>query len=122
MHINFKGQELELSFGFKALDSIDRKLGVEVEQMKVGLGVQVSAPMLLQGNPFTIGEYILACTSHHKNAPKVDDIDEILDDIALNQGLEDFGEEIAKEMGKRPMLQKYVPEEYRTAKKDKKQA
>ena len=34
MEITYNGRKLELSFGFKALNAIDRKLGVEAEQMK----------------------------------------------------------------------------------------
>ena len=40
MEITYNGRKLELSFGFKALNAIDRKLGVEAEQMKFGMGLQ----------------------------------------------------------------------------------
>ncbi|MEJ7218746.1 tail assembly chaperone [Staphylococcus gallinarum] len=120
MEIQFKGKSLELSFGFKALTILDKKLGMEVDQVSMGQGLQLLVPNLLQGSLIAIGETILATTAHHKKAPKENDLDEILEEIAENQGLEEFAEEIIKELGKRPMTQNLVPEEYKASKKEKK--
>ena len=108
MEITYNGRKLELSFGFKALNAIDRKLGVEAEQMKFGMGLQSTIPFVLQGNPITLGEYIIAMTSHHKKH------------IAENQGLVEFAEELVETLGKRPSTQSLVPDRFKPAKKENK--
>lgn len=119
MEIQFKGKTIDLSFGFKALSIIDKRLGMEIEQMSIGQGLQLLVPNLAQGNPITIGEVILAATAHHKKAPQESDLDDILDDIAENEGFEAFGEQIIKELGKRPTTQNLVPDEYKPKKQSK---
>ena len=119
MEIQFKGKSLELSFGFKALSLIDKRLGMEIEQMSIGQGLSLLVPNLSQGNPIAIGEVILSATAHHKKAPKEEDLDDILDEIADEQGFEAFGEEIIKELGKRPTTQNLVPDEYKPKSKSK---
>ncbi len=119
MEIQFKGKTLGLSFGFKALSIIDKRLGMEIDQMSIGQGLQLLVPNLSQGNPITIGEVILATTAHHKKAPKEEDLDDILDDIAENEGFEKFGEDIIKELGKRPTTQNLVPDEFKPKKQNK---
>lgn len=120
MEITYNGRKLELSFGFKALNAIDRKLGVEAEQMKFGMGLQSTIPFVLQGDPITLGEYIIAMTSHHKKHPTENDVLDVLDDIAENQGLVEFAEELVETLGKRPSTQSLVPDRFKPAKKDNK--
>ena len=48
MHINFNGQELELSFGLRFVNEIDRELGFDVDQMAVGQGLNLLIPNLKQ--------------------------------------------------------------------------
>lgn len=119
MEIQFKGKTLDLSFGFKALSIIDKRLGMEIEQMSIGQGLQLLVPNLEQGNPITIGEVILAATAHHKKAPKEDDLDEILDEIADNEGFEQFGQDIINELGKRPTTRNLLPDEHKPKKQSK---
>ncbi|MEB6060849.1 tail assembly chaperone [Staphylococcus pseudoxylosus] len=120
MEIQFNGKSLDLSFGFKALSLIDKRLGMEIEQMSIGQGLSLLVPNLAQGNPITIGEVILSATAHHKKSPKEDDLDDILDEIAENQGFQEFGEVIIKELGKRPTTRNLVPDEYKPKSKKEK--
>ena len=65
--------------------------------------------MLQNGSIAHIGRAVLAATSHYKqDAPKEDDLDEILNDIAENKGLQTFADEIVEELGKQPMTQNLV--------------
>lgn len=112
MHITFKGNELELSFGFKFLRLIDQRLGLKMEEASIGQGVSLLPMGLETGNPVVIGEVILAATAHYKKkSPTVDDMDDILDDVAENVGLEEFGEQVIEELGKRPMTRNLVKKE-----------
>ncbi|WP_411842115.1 tail assembly chaperone [Salinicoccus sp. HZC-1] len=124
--VNFNDRELELSFGLKCLNTIDRALGLEVEQMSVGQGIRMLAPNLDLGNIVALGQILKAGLSHHKNPPNDEDVMDILDEIELNQGLEAFGKECLKELGKRPSTATLIPDEMKDdyvkakTKKDKK--
>ena len=118
MEIKFNGKEIELSFGFKFMNDIDKKLGMEMNQLTMGQGISMLVPNLQEANPVSIGHTIVAATSHHKKAPKSDEeISEVLDEIAEEQGYEAFAEDVLKELGKRSMTQSLVPKEYRQEKK-----
>ncbi len=118
MEIKFNGKELELSFGFKFMNDIDKKLGMEMNQLSMGQGISMLVPNLQEGNPVAIGHTIISATSHHKKSPKSDEeISEVLDQVAEEQGFEDFAEDVLKELGKRSMTQSLVPKEYKQEKK-----
>lgn len=111
MNINYKGKELELRFDFRFLREIDNILGFKMEEMSIGQGVSMLPAGLEMGNPVVIGETILAATKSHKKAPSIKDLDDILDDIAENIGLEEFGQQVIEELGKRPMTRNLVEKE-----------
>lgn len=118
MEIKFNGKELELSFGLGFLNEIDRELGLEVEQMSIGQGLNMLIPNLLQGNPVVLSKVIKSATNHHKKSPKsFDELEVILEEIAVNEGIEEYSEQIVKELGKRVITQNLVPDEYKEAKK-----
>lgn len=121
MQITHKGKEIELVFGFKFLKVIDKKLGIDMDGASIGQGVSLLPVGLSTGNPVTIGHVILAATSHLKKSFSDKDVDEILDDIAENVGLEEFGQDILEELGKRAMTRNLVEiEEQEDEKKNKK--
>lgn len=109
MNITLNKKDIELKFDFKFLREIDSRLGIKMEGGSIGQGVSMLPLGLSAGNPVTIGETILAATAYkQKKRPTVDDLDDILDDIAENVGLEEFGEQIIEELGKRPMTRNLV--------------
>ncbi|MGE7364568.1 tail assembly chaperone [Staphylococcus cohnii] len=106
-------KKLKLSFGFRFINEIDKTNGtsIDVEGQKInfGNGLEFLIPMLQNGSIAHIGRAVLAATSHYKqDAPKEDDLDEILNDIAENKGLQTFADEIVEELGKQPMTQNLV--------------
>lgn len=109
MNVEINGKSLELNFGFKFLREIDNRLGLKVEQASIGQGVSMLPVGLESGNPVVIGEVLIAATSHlKKQAITINNIDEALDEIAENIGLEEFGSDILTELGKRPMTRNLV--------------
>lgn len=113
MEIKSDGKKLKLSFGFRFINEIDKTNGtsIDVEGQKInfGNGLEFLIPMLQNGSIAHIGRAVLAATSHYKqDAPKEDDLDEILNDIAENKGLQTFADEIVEELGKQPMTQNLV--------------
>ncbi|WP_369040761.1 tail assembly chaperone [Staphylococcus epidermidis] len=120
MHINFNGQELELSFGLRFVNEIDRELGFDVDQMAVGQGLNLLVPNLKTNNIAALSKIVKAAVAHHKKAPKTDeDLEEVLKDIIENKGLKEFCEETIEELGKNVLTQNLVPDEYKKNNKKK---
>jgi hypothetical protein len=120
--ITFNGREIELSFGLRTLTTIDRSLGLEVENVSLGQGLETMlVPGLQSGNVICLYKLIQAATAHDKRKPTTDeDFESILNDIAENEGLDKFAERVMYELGKQPMTRKLVPEEYQKMKTVKK--
>lgn len=77
-------------------------------------------PNLQQGNPVALSKVIKAATSHYKKSPKTfDELEVVVTDIAENEGIEEFSEQIVKELGKRVLTQNLVPDEYKEETKKK---
>ena len=118
MNINFNGREIELSFGLRTLTQIDKELGFEIEGANLGEGLEMLVPKLQSGNLIAISKIIKAASSHDKkNSPKTyEDLEQVLNDIAEDEGFKAFGEQVIEELGKRPMTRELVPEELRKKK------
>ncbi|WP_082234969.1 tail assembly chaperone [Halobacillus massiliensis] len=112
MHINFDGREIELKFGLRTLTEIDRELGFEVEGASLGQGLEMMIPNLRSGNLIGVSKIVKAASTHDRKSPKTyEELEEVLDDIAENQGFEAFGKQVIGELGKRPMTRNLVPED-----------
>jgi hypothetical protein len=118
LHIIFNGREIELSFGLRTLTTIDRSLGLEVENVSLGQGLETMlVPGLQSGNVICLYKLIQAATVHDKKKPTTDeDFESILNEIADDEGLDEFAERVMYELGKQPMTRKLVPEEYQKVK------
>jgi Phage tail assembly chaperone protein, TAC len=119
LHINFNGRDIELSFGLRTLTTIDRSLGLEVESVSLGQGLETMlVPGLQSGNVICLYKLIQAATAHDKKKPTTDeDFEAILNDIADSEGLDEFAQRVMYELGKQPMTRKLVPEKYQAVKK-----
>jgi hypothetical protein len=119
LHINFNGRDIELSFGLRTLTTIDRSLGLEVESVSLGQGLETMlVPGLQSGNVICLYKLIQAATAHDKKKPTTDeDFETILNDIADSEGLDEFAQRVMYELGKQPMTRKLVPEKYQAVKK-----
>jgi Phage tail assembly chaperone protein, TAC len=119
LHINFNGRDIELSFGLRTLTTIDRSLGLEVESVSLGQGLETMlVPGLQSGNIICLYKLIQAATAHDRKKPITDeDFEAILNDIADNEGLDEFAQRVMYELGKQPMTRKLVPEKYQAVRK-----
>lgn len=112
MHITFEGRDIDLKFGLRTLTEIDRELGFEVEGASLGEGLEMMIPKLKSGNIVGISKVVKAAASHDRKPPKTfEELEEVLDDIAEDQGFEAFGAQVIEELGKRPMTRNLVPED-----------
>ncbi|MGW7931878.1 tail assembly chaperone [Staphylococcus xylosus] len=109
MNIKVNKKDVELNFGFKFLREIDDKLGLKFDEATIGQGVSLLPIGLESGNPVVVGEVLMAATSHlKKDAITLKQIDDVLDELAETEGLEEFGSQVLKELGKRPMTRNLV--------------
>lgn len=121
MHINYDGREIELTFGLRTLVEIDKELGFEIEGASLGEGLEMLIPKLQSGNLVGVSKIIKAATSGAKNPPKTyDQLEQVLDNIAENEGFKAFGEQVIDELGKRPMTASLLPDELKAVEKKSK--
>lgn len=71
-------------------------------------------PALESHSVVDVAKVIKAATAQEKGAPKTEkDLEEVLEDIILNQGLEEFCNEVIEELGKNVLTQNLLPKKYK---------
>ena len=109
MEIKFNGKTIELSFGLKFLNIIDKEMGMEAEQVNFGKGTEMLVPALESHSVVDVAKVIKAAT-----APKTEeDLEAVVEDVIENTGLEEFCNEVIEELGKRVLTQNLVPKKYK---------
>ncbi|EGQ4311742.1 TPA: phage tail protein [Staphylococcus pseudintermedius] len=108
--VNFNQTELEIHFGLGELTEIDKELGFDVRDVKLGEGLEMLVPKLQTGNPIAISKIVLATTRKQKGAPKNEsDLEALLENIHNEYGtFKKFGEVVIEEMGKHVLTQDLV--------------
>ena len=102
MEIKFNGKTIELSFGLKFLNIIDKEMGMEAEQVNFGKGTEMLVPALESHSVVDVAKVIKAATAQEKGAPKTEeDLEAVVEDVIENTGLEEFCNEVIEELGKR---------------------
>ena len=106
MEIKFNGKTIELSFGLKFLNIIDKEMGME--------GTEMLVPALESHSVVDVAKVIKAATAQEKGAPKTEkDLEEVVENVIENTGLEEFCNEVIEELGKRVLTQNLVPKKYK---------
>ena len=67
MEIKFNGKTIELSFGLKFLNIIDKEMGMEAEQVNFGKGTEMLVPALESHSVVDVAKVIKA-QQHKKKA------------------------------------------------------
>ena len=106
MEIKHNGKDIELSFGFKFMNDVDKKLGMEMEQMSIGQGIQMLVPNLQDGNPVAIGHTILLQLLNKKALKSDEESQQYCTKSLTNKVFDEFAEQVITELGKRPMTRK----------------
>lgn len=110
--IKLKEKEADIKFGIGELTAIDQELGMSVEEINLGEGLEMLVPKLKTGNLIGISKVIRACTQSNKNKPKNDEemeavLEGILDDY---ESFQKFGEACIEQLGKKRLTQELVKE------------
>ena len=66
MEIKFNGKTIELSFGLKFLNIIDKEMGMEAEQVNFGKGTEMLVPALESHSVVDVAKVIKAATAQEK--------------------------------------------------------
>ncbi|UBH16405.1 tail assembly chaperone [Macrococcus armenti] len=104
--------ELELKFGIAELSAVDRALGLKVEQIDLGEGLEMLIPKLKTGNIVAVAKIISALTVNQKGRPKTDEELEavLLSIIEEHKSIKNFSEKLLDELGKQPLTQELIQE------------
>lgn len=110
VNVKLKDKDVEIKFGIGELTAIDQELGMSVEEINLGEGLEMLVPKLKTGNLIGIAKIVKACTKSHKNKPKNDEeteavLESILDDYGT---FEKFGEACIEQLGKKRLTQELV--------------
>lgn len=110
--VKFKDKDLEVRFGLGEVSEIDKELGFDIRNVKVGEGLEVLAPKLSTGNPIAIAKVVAATTRRQKGAPKTEqELEEVLENVHNQYGtFKAFGKVVLEEMGKHVLTQDIVAE------------
>ena len=105
-------KEIELKFGLGQLNAIDKELGLEIQEVSLGEGLEMLIPKLKSGNIIGIAKMIKAITRTDKNRPKnEEELELVLESIIEEHGsLKTFGQLVIDELGNRLLTQGLVAE------------
>lgn len=103
-------KEVELKFGIGQLTAIDKSLGLEVEKINLGEGLEMLVPKLHTGNIIGLSKVISAASVGQKGRPKTDEELEDMLVSARNEygSFKAFGKAIIDVLGERPLTQDLV--------------
>lgn len=104
-----KDETVEIRFGIKELTAIDRELGLKVEEIELGEGMELLASKLQTGNLIGVSKIVKACLPK-KHQPKNDEeLETILENIIEDyEGFDKFGQECIEVLGNRPLTRAIV--------------
>lgn len=110
MKVNFKDKELEIKFGLGQLVAIDQELGLSVQEVNLGEGLEMLVPKLKAASVIAIAKMLGAVTKGQKGAPKnMDELEELVIAVQDQYGsLQEFAEACIEELGKRPLTREIV--------------
>lgn len=104
MEINLGGKDYELAFGLDFIASLDKTYEQEMGGMKFGLGVETAIPLIKMQNPTVLVSIIKAGTSHMNTKPSNKGVNDFLTDLAVEDKLDAFFNDIESEMSVAPFL------------------
>lgn len=104
MEFKIADKEYQLKFGIKFIRELDKIYKVDYQGMKFGMGVNLAFMNLNQYNPTALAQVISAAVSHEQSPPKIYQVDNAIEDYALeNDGLSTLFEDLLDELGKSPV-------------------
>lgn len=103
-------KEIELKFGLGQLNAIDKELGLEIQEVALGEGLELLIPKLKSGNIIGIAKMITAITRNDKNRPKnEEELEGLLEGIIKEHGsLKAFGKLVIDELGNKLLTRDLV--------------
>lgn len=112
VQIKVKEEEVNIKFGIGELTAIDQELGLSVEEINLGEGLEMLVPKLKTGNMIAIAKIIKACLKSYKHKPKTDEeVEDVLENILDDYGtFKDFGEACIQQLGEKRLTRELVEE------------
>lgn len=104
MKIKINGKEYELRFGIKFNRELDEVYTQSVDGFEFGVGVEKATSYLAMKNNVALFEVIKAGTSHLRQRPTDEEIEQAIEEYGNDGKLSDLYDDILKAMGNSPFL------------------
>lgn len=95
MQLKINGKDVEFKFGIRFLRELDKHYYMEKNDIKFGLGLDLSLTQILAGYPEYLATYLYCANKAMKVKVTQDDIDEYLESL---DDLEPIFDEVIKEL------------------------
>lgn len=82
MELTINGKKAELKFGVRFVRELDKLRSPEVENVKVGMALNVTLPVLTAHDPAVIADYIYCAAYKNHPRPTQAEVDNFLDNDA----------------------------------------
>lgn len=116
MEFPINGKKFELKFGMKFAREMDKVFKVDYQGLQFGMGINMAYMNLQQTNPTVLTDVIRSAISHHDSVPNITDVDEALENYAVeNDGFESIFDELKGALGKSPVAKATIKNFQKTA-------
>lgn len=103
------GEQVEIKFGIGELTAIDKDLGLSVEEIALGEGLEMLVPKLQTANFIAIAKVVKACLPKKHRPSNDEELEAVLENILEDyESFKAFGEACIEELGKKPMTRELV--------------
>lgn len=104
MNITINEKDYELKFGLKFINQLDKIYTQELSGIKFGMGVEMMNTYLNMKHPQALANIIKAGTSHLSSKPSNKEIEDYLEEQAVNDKLEDLFTDFLDAVNQAPFL------------------
>lgn len=106
MVIKIGEKEFPITFGFAALEFLDKVYTIKTGVGDIGQGLNMLLMYLMDENPLAIRTAIKAGTETLKQKPSNEDIDDFITELAEKEKLDGLFKELLDELKKQPLTKK----------------
>ncbi|QDI90210.1 hypothetical protein EPH95_02680 [Salicibibacter halophilus] len=121
MNIEINGKGYELNFGMKFIKEMDKRHFIENNGVRFGNGINMLVVKLDQQDPLIIQDIVEAGLHQvKKDKPSTDDIEQAIEDMAEEKGLNEMTNDFLNELKKKRLLADKIKNTEENIEKEKK--
>lgn len=104
MELTINGKEYELNFGLGFIREMDKLHEQQMQGISFGIGLEMMTAQLEMGRPTILLDIIKAGTAHLKRKPTAKEVEQYLEEKALDGELENLFKELKEATAQAPFL------------------